>query len=112
MITKIIPEEKVQQAKKLIDEAKNIVIVSHKSPDGDAVGSALAMYHFLFSIDKNVSVVLPDRFPDFLSWLPSSDEVIFYNENKTKSDELISSADLIIALHQRHQPYRQYGLMY
>ena len=98
MITKIILEEKVQQAKRLIDEAENIVVISHKSPDGDAVGSALAMYHFLFSIDKNVSVILPDRFPDFLSWLPSSDEAIFYNENKDKANELLAAADLIIAL--------------
>ena len=98
MITKIIPEEKVQQAKRLMDEAENIVVVSHKSPDGDALGSALAMYHFLFSIDKNVSVIFPDRFPDFLSWLPNCDEVIFYNENKTKADELFAAADLIFAL--------------
>lgn len=81
-----------------MDEAENIVVISHKSPDGDAVGSAMALYHFLFSIDKNVSVIIPDRFPDFLSWLPSSDEVIFYNENKTKADELFAAADLIYAL--------------
>ncbi|MDR0872699.1 MAG: DHH family phosphoesterase [Prevotellaceae bacterium] len=98
MITKIIPEEKVMHAKHLMNNAENIVIVSHKSPDGDAVGSAMAMYHFLFSIDKNVSVVLPDRFPDFLSWMQCSEEVVFYNENKARADELFAAADLIFAL--------------
>ena len=98
MLTKIIPEEKIQQAKKWLDEAENIVIVSHSSPDGDAVGSSLGLYHFFYSINKNVSVVLPDAFPDFLAWIPGSSEIVLYSDHREKADELLASADLIYAV--------------
>ncbi len=98
MISKIIPEEKVQQAKNWIDDADNIVIISHSSPDGDAVGSSLGLYHFLYSIDKNVSVILPDAFPAFLKWIPGSGDIVIYADNKVKATELLASADLILAV--------------
>jgi nanoRNase/pAp phosphatase (c-di-AMP/oligoRNAs hydrolase) len=43
MISKIIAEEKVVKAKDLIYDAENIAIIAHSNPDGDAVGSALAL---------------------------------------------------------------------
>lgn len=52
MITKIIPEEKIIQAHKAIDRAERIVIISHIGPDGDALGSALGLYHFCFPWTK------------------------------------------------------------
>lgn len=59
----------------------NIVITSHHNPDGDAVGSALAMYHALKCINPNVVVVLPNRFPDFLKWLPGANDVVIFDQN-------------------------------
>lgn len=98
MISKILPEEKVQQAKSLIDKSQRIVIVTHANPDGDAMGSSLAMYHFLYSINKTVTVIVPDRFADFLAWMPGSKQVVVYNENKAEADELLNKADLLFAL--------------
>lgn len=98
MISKIILEEKVQQAKNWIDKSENIVIISHVNPDGDAIGSSLAMYHFLFSISKNVTVIVPDSIPPFLTWMSGSKEVLIYNKMKEEADEKLAKADLIMAL--------------
>ncbi len=48
MITKIIQEELIQKAKKYIERGERFVIVTHVSPDGDALGSSLGLCHFLF----------------------------------------------------------------
>ena len=69
MISKIIPEEKIQQSKEWISESENIVITAHTSPDGDAVGASLALCIFLQKLGKKVSVFFPDSFPDFLNLL-------------------------------------------
>jgi len=98
MISKIIPEEKIQQAKKWISEAENIVITAHVSPDGDAVGSSLALCNFLLKLEKKVSVVFPDSFPSFLKKLPCSEFSYLYTEQKEKADKLFAEADLIFAL--------------
>ena len=65
-MSKIIPESQIAQVNKLIDEADHIVIVCHVSPDGDAVGSTLGLYHFLSAIDKEATVIVPDALPDNL----------------------------------------------
>ncbi len=52
MLNKIIAEADIQKAKKIIDKVDKIVIVTHISPDGDALGSSLALYHFLLESGK------------------------------------------------------------
>lgn len=60
MITKIIHEEKIQKAKKYVEKGESFVIVTHVTPDGDAIGSSLGLYHFLTTYGKdNVTVVVP-----------------------------------------------------
>ncbi len=98
MISKIIPEEKILQAKNWLEASENIVIISHTSPDGDAVGATLAMYHFLYSIDKKATVILPDAFPDFLRWIPGSNDIIIYADNKENANKTLEEADLISAV--------------
>ncbi len=74
------------------------MIVSHVSPDGDAIGSSLGLYHFLISQDKTVHVIVPNAFPDFLKWMPGAKDVIQYNRYKEFSDKLIQEADVICCL--------------
>ena len=52
MISKVIQEEKIIATLKAINKAEKIAIVTHKSPDGDAVGSSLGLYHFLQEQEK------------------------------------------------------------
>jgi phosphoesterase RecJ-like protein len=81
--------------KQLLNNSQNILVTSHKNPDGDAVGSVMATYHFLKNMHKNVQVVLPDSFSPVFNWMPAADEIIFYDKNKKRADELISKTDLI-----------------
>ncbi len=60
----------------LRSEKGSILILTHENPDGDALGSALALYLFLKKQGKNVFVGCKDRIPHFLDFLPHSDEVI------------------------------------
>jgi len=78
--------------------ANNIVIVPHKGPDGDAMGSTLALMHFLKDKGHNATVIAPNEYPDFLKWLPGNDEVIIYEEDKKTADEIIEKAEIIFTL--------------
>ncbi|MDL2223082.1 bifunctional oligoribonuclease/PAP phosphatase NrnA [Bacteroidales bacterium OttesenSCG-928-M11] len=98
MLNKVIDEQLIQQAKKIIDKYDNIVIVSHVSPDGDALGSSLALSHFLNEIGKNVNIIMPDNFPEFLKWLPCSKDIILADRKKELAAELIDNAELIFCL--------------
>ena len=63
---KILTEEEQRLFSDLIDKAKKVVICAHVSPDGDAIGSTLALKHWLTRKGKQVNVVVPNIFPDFL----------------------------------------------
>ena len=65
----------IDQILKSIKKAKSIVLVTHENPDGDAVGSSLAMYHALKGLNKNVDVIIPEYSKCF-NELPGIDEII------------------------------------
>ena len=65
----------IDQILKCIKKSKNIVIVTHENPDGDAVGSSLAMYHALKGLKKNVDIIIPEYAKCF-NELPGIEEVI------------------------------------
>lgn len=76
----------------------NILIVSHKNPDGDAVGSGLGLGLVLESLGHTVKVYLPDDAPDFLKWLPSYERVGIYERSPGKFHGLESNPDIIFFL--------------
>jgi len=98
MISKIIAEELITKIKREVDKAEKIVIVTHVGPDGDAMGSTLALWHYLMTIEKEPVVIVPTPFPNFLAWMPGAEYVLDYENFKERSDEIINSADLIFAL--------------
>ncbi len=91
---------KVDELKLSIKDAKQISIVSHRNPDGDAVGSSLALYLCLTEAypDKLIQVLLPNRYPEFLSWLPRQDEIIFFEEDSVKAIKELENSDLVFTL--------------
>jgi phosphoesterase RecJ-like protein len=95
--TKISSEEAVQ-VKKLFDGCKNVVIVTHQSPDGDAIGSTLALWEYLTRKGKNATVIVPNYFPDFLKWMSASDKIIQFERRKAVSYNLLNMADLVCVL--------------
>jgi len=98
MITKIIAEEKIQSVKKKIEESAEIVIVTHLSPDGDAIGSSLALAHFLKFLEKKVTIVVPNAYPDSLKWMPGVGQIINHQEKQAFAEGVIAGADLLFAL--------------
>ncbi len=82
----------------LIDTSDNVVITAHMSPDGDAMGSALALFHVLKSMGKKVTVVVPDFITKQLSFLPGFKEVVVYCGNKAVATEIVREAGLIFCL--------------
>src|SRR5712691_749693 len=84
--------------KKAISRAETISIVTHWSPDGDAMGSSLGLYHFLHSLKKKVKVIVPNEYPGFLKWLPG-DNLVMDHQKKTKTAEkFILESDMIFTL--------------
>ena len=98
MISKIISEELVKKTQEAIEQVEKITIVAHMGPDGDAVGSALALYHFLLAIEKKPTVILPNDFPDFLAWMPDADKILIYEKEQRKANAVFAQSELIFAL--------------
>lgn len=98
MLEKIILQENIDAVKDIVSAGSKFVIVAHKNPDGDAVGSSLAMYHFLRSLGKSAAVVLQNPFPEFLSWMPAAEDIIIYDNDAQASAAAIESADAIFCL--------------
>lgn len=82
----------------ILSEPKPIVIVSHKNPDGDAIGSSLALANYLRQKNHDVTVIMPNDFPEFLKWLPGSSSVLFYDKQQSVCDEKIEDAKVIFTL--------------
>lgn len=77
---------------------KNIVIISHVNPDGDALGSSLALYLFSKKIGANPKVIIPNDYPSFLSWMPSIQDVIIYDRSQENAKQIMSDAELFCYL--------------
>lgn len=99
-ISPVLSGAEVLKLMGLLRDAKRIVVTGHRGPDGDAAGSSLAWADYLRRIGKQVSVVLPNPFPDFLRWLPGSSNILFYSEEETReaAAKAIREADLICLL--------------
>ena len=90
MLSKVIDQANVDHFAKWLDKAENMVIVTHVSPDGDAIGSSLGLLHFLESQDKNVRVIVPNAFPDFLRWMDGAQRILRYDKHPDEADKLIA----------------------
>jgi phosphoesterase RecJ-like protein len=84
--------------KKLGQTDAKIVIVTHRNPDGDAIGSITALYNVFKKVGYSVKMVVPNEFPSFLKWIPGAKKIhIFANETEYAS-QLLKNADIIFAL--------------
>lgn len=82
----------------LVKDSKNIVILGHRRPDGDAIGSIIGMRSLLWeNVLGNVSLVVPDEIPDNLRWMPYLEDIKIYSENPETVEKLIKKSDVLIA---------------
>lgn len=91
-------KNEIADIKELLSTKKNIVIVPHKNPDGDAMGSSLGLYHYLKAKGHSVKVIVPNDYPNFLKWLPGDKSVTIYESYTTYANKRIEKADLIFTL--------------
>lgn len=89
---------KYQDILEEIKNAKYIVITSHKSPDGDSIGSSLGLYHFIKKIGGNVVVCHPDPAPEFIRWVEGVEDIFTYVEHSTEVEQHFEKADLVFSL--------------
>ena len=95
MLSKVIKQASIDHFHKWLERGEKFVIVSHVSPDGDAIGSSLGLWHFLCSQGKTANVVVPNAFPDFLKWMPGSKDILLYDRYREFANKLIAEADVI-----------------
>jgi len=88
----------VQKIKQLISTTERCAIITHHNPDGDAIGSSLGLYHFLRTQVAEVTVIVPNAYPDFLQWMPNNDKVLIYSENSKQATKILEAAQLIFCL--------------
>ena len=91
-------KEEILAIQNLLATPKKIAIIPHRSPDGDAMGSTLALYHFLLKLNHKPIVISPNDFPNFLAWLPSSETVLIYENNKENCTKILNEAELVFTL--------------
>lgn len=88
----------MQELKNLLSVKHNVVITTHVNPDGDAIGSSVALLNFLIKMGHDVSVIVPNDYPDFLKWMKNDELIINYSNSKNESQEKIKNASLIFCL--------------
>ncbi len=94
--------EHLNELKKLLSSTKKIAIIPHKNPDGDAIGSTLALWHYLVNTGHTASIVAPNDYPKFLKWMPGSDKILNFEKENSQSKACINNADIIFTLDFNH----------
>ena len=82
---------------KLFSEKRNIIFIPHSSPDADALGSCLALYHF-FNQENEVNIISPNEYTEILNFLPGSENILNYERDKEKCENIFNKGDVIFTL--------------
>lgn len=86
------------QIQELITTKKNIVIIAHFNPDGDAIGSSLGLKHFFAKQGIEAEIIVPNDFPKFLKWMPEAKKITIADYKKKKAFDLVQNAEVIFCL--------------
>ena len=82
----------------LLSEQKKITVTMHQKPDGDAMGAALGLYHFLAQLGHQVTVISPTNWASFLNWMPGCELVLDYESGRNEAEKIINKSDLLFCL--------------
>lgn len=93
---KIIDIAKAREFLAIIKNSERVVLTCHVRPDGDAIGSTLGLWHLLRTLGKDATVVIPDKAPSYLAFLPGFKEIAVYTSHKEFCETTVSESDLII----------------
>ncbi len=98
MISPIIEENKIERLRAMINGVQRIVITCHKSPDGDALGSSLALCHVLRRLGKEATVVTPDMAPKSLEFIPGVRDLVVLTKHELRARHVLNDAQLLFCL--------------
>ena len=90
----------IQEIFSLLNEPRKVVITTHQKPDPDAMGSSLALYHFLILLGHQVTVVSPTNWATWLSWMPGADKMVDFElpAQAEKAIAALNNADWLFCL--------------
>ncbi|MDZ4807893.1 MAG: DHH family phosphoesterase [Bacteroidota bacterium] len=88
----------IQEIFPLLNQPRQIVITMHQKPDADAMGSTLALKHFLVQLGHSVTVISPTNWAGWVNWLPGVKEVMDYEKDKQKAESFLNKADWLFCL--------------
>ncbi|HLN53522.1 MAG TPA: bifunctional oligoribonuclease/PAP phosphatase NrnA [Lentimicrobium sp.] len=84
--------------KAILSQNSKILITTHYNPDGDAIGSSLALYLYLKNKGYLVDVLIPNDIPEFLQWMPALNDAVIYYHHKKLGNKLLEEAEVIFCL--------------
>ena len=94
--------EIIKAIKGLLEIPQKIVIIPHKNPDGDAIGSTLGLWHYLKGKGQDATIIVPNDFPKFLKWMPGSEQIVNFERDSSAAKSLINNATVIFTLDFNH----------
>ena len=94
----ILKKTDILQIKTLLNEPRNIVLLIHYNPDGDALGAALSLFHLFKSLNHSPQVISPNNIPLFLQWMPGTEHLMYAHTQSEKCKKAIENADILIYL--------------
>ena len=87
----------IDKIKSLLSKKKDIVVIPHKNPDGDAIGASTGLKNYFDNFNHNVKIISPNKFPDFLSWMDPDNQIRIFSEDESCIQKIIN-ADIIFTL--------------
>jgi len=98
----MLDKKTLEEIRLKIEDSALAVIIAHKNPDGDALGSTLGLYHILKNHGKKVKIILPNAFPLSFEWMPNADQILIFEKQRSKALEAIEKCDLVFCLDFNH----------
>ena len=102
-----ISSQDIVRFKELLVDVSQVTIVPHAGPDGDAIGSSLALYQYFKKKGITSRIISPNEYPVFLRWLPKNSEVLDYSLNPDQSKEWLDESDLVVMVD--HNSFKRSG---
>lgn len=82
----------------LLNQPRRVVITTHQKPDADAMGSSLALRHFLEQLGHSVTVISPTNWAGWVDWMPGTRQVMDYERDMAKADMILDQAEWLFCL--------------
>ncbi len=98
MLPKLISDQDVILWNEIVGKTHKAIITAHASPDGDAIGSSLGLAGYLRRRGIEVTLVMPDRLPEFLMWLPGAGDIVCYDSDAERAKTVVNECDTVFCL--------------